>query len=274
MGRDRQGRACRLATLIGLVVALLGSPPVARADDIGGDLGSVQGEIRLTGSETASLFATSGPNGDGHIYEVRPQCDDDLGGQALCAGTQPCVADDGATGIAMDLFRDGVLYGETCLSESQAGGLSVITPAMVVREFRRLAWPESPLSIEPPGQRTAVNLPTYFFTDNRQPSTQTVQIIGQAVEIEATPASYVYRFDSSDALETTSAGGPYPRGDVTHTYLYQGSASPSLDTVYSGRYRVNGGRWIDIPDTVTVAGTSSTLEIVEVRPTLVSPSRP
>ena len=174
----------------------------------------------------------------------------------------------------MDLYRDGLPFGQVCISDAQADGLGVITPARVLREFRRLSWPESPLSIEPPGARTAVNLPTYFFTDNTRSSRQTVQILGQSVEIEATPTSYVYRFDGEAVTETSSAGAPYPRGDVTHEYPYAGSATPALDTVYAGRYRVNGGRWIDIPDTLTVAGTPTTLEIVEVRPTLVAPSRP
>ncbi|MDO9456598.1 hypothetical protein [Nocardioides sp.] len=231
-------------------------------------------DCTFTGSETTAIFATSGPTGDGHTYDVRPQCGDDQGGQAICYGGQPCIADDGQPGIEMDLYRDGEIYGETCLSDAQAGGLGVITPGMVLREFRRLAWPESPLTIEPPGQRTAVNFTTYFFTDNTKPSTQTVQIIGQSVEIEATPTSYVYHFDGQDGVATSSPGGPHPNGDVTHQYLYKGSASPSLDTVYAGRYRVNGGGWIDIPETLTVAGTPSTLEIIEIRPTLVAPSRP
>ncbi len=55
----------------------------------------------------------------------------------------------------MDLYRDGEVYGETCLSDAQAGGLGAITPGLVLREFRRLSWPESPLSIQPPGLRTA-----------------------------------------------------------------------------------------------------------------------
>ena len=174
----------------------------------------------------------------------------------------------------MILLRDGEVYGETCLSDTQAGNLGVITPGMVLREFKRLTWPESPLTVQPPGGRTAVNFTTYFFTDNVAPTTQTVTIIGQDVEIKATPTSYRYRFDGHDSVETRSAGGPYPSGDVTHEYAYQGGARPSIDTVYSGRYRVNGGGWQDIPETVTVEGAAVALRIVEVRPTLVAPAAP
>ncbi|WP_148615531.1 hypothetical protein [Nocardioides rubriscoriae] len=174
----------------------------------------------------------------------------------------------------MDLYRDGIRYGQTCLSDTQADNLGAITPGMVLRQFKSISWPPSPLSIQPPGLKTAVNLPTYFYTDNTRPSTQTVRILGQAVEIEATPASYVYRFDDADAVQTQSPGGPYPRGDVTHSYLYEGTANPALDTVYTGRYRVNNGPWIDIPETLTVTGTPVALTIVEVQPTLVAPAAP
>ncbi len=268
-------RTVAAAALLGAILAMPAGP--ARADSSCGgqtDLGNVTRTCTFSGSDTIAVFAGSGPSGDGHVYDVRPQCGDDLGGQAICFGGQPCVSDDGQPGFEMDLYRDGVIYGETCLSEAQAGGLGAITPGMVLREFRRLSWPESPLSIQPPGLRTAVNLPTYYWTDNTRPSTQTVEILGQQVQIEATPSSYVYRFDGTDAVETASPGGPYPGGDVTHEYRYEGSASPSLDTVYSGRSRINGGRWIDIPETVTVAGDAVTLEIVEVQPTLVAPARP
>lgn len=274
MGRDRQGRTYWLTVSMPIAFLALAVSPARADEDITGDLGGAQGQIRVNGAEAQALFANSGAAGDGHIYDVRPQCGDDLGGQAVCYGGQPCIADDGQPGFEMDLYRDGQVYGEVCLSDTQADGLGVITPGLVLREFRRVEWPESPLTIQPPGLRTAVNFPTYYYTDNTTPSTRTVELLGQSVQIEATPTSYVYRFDGADAVETSSPGGPYPGGDVVHEYAYQGTASPSLDTVYSGRYRVNGGRWIDIPETLTVAGDAVTLEIVEVRPTLVAPANP
>lgn len=171
----------------------------------------------------------------------------------------------------MDIYRDGEYFTSTCIAESEAEELGVVTPGMVLREFRAIAWPQSRLSIQPVNLRTAVNLETYFFTDNTEPRTQVVRIIGQRVEIEAAPTGYVYHFDRADSLETSDPGAAHPAGEVTHAYSYKGTATPSLDTVYTGRYRVNGGPWADIPESLTVAGTPVALEIVEVRPTLVSP---
>jgi hypothetical protein len=269
----------RLACLVLLVstISLVGFDSAARADGTGcvsTTLGQVASDCILTGTETVGLFAASGSSGDGHTYAVRPKCGDDSNGEAICTQVQVCTADDGEAGIMMILLRDGDVYGETCLSDTQAGDLGVITPGLVLREFKRLTWPQSPLTIQPPGGKTAVNFTTYYFTDNVAPTTQTVQIIGQEVEIEATPTSYVYRFGDRDTVETRSPGGPYPSGDVTHQYRHKGTAGPSIDTVYSGRYRVNGGAWNEIPETVTVEGTPVTLRIVEVRPTLVAPAAP
>jgi hypothetical protein len=262
------------ALVLSLVIVALASTS-AVADPACGetyDLGGASRTCVYSGSDTVEIFATSGS--DGHTYSVRPQCSGEETGQSVCTETQSCPADDGELGSLMSLYRDGVLYGTTCLSDTQAGDLGVITPGRVLREFQRLTWPQSPLTIQPPGGKTAVNFTTYYFTENVAPTTQTVEIIGQQVEIEATPTSYVYRFDADSTVETRSPGGPYPSGDVTHEYPYKGRASPSIDTVYSGRYRVNGGAWNDIPETVTVEGTPVTLRIVEVRPTLVAPAAP
>ncbi len=38
----------------------------------------------------------------------------------------------------------------------------------------------------------------------------------------------------------------------------------------TGQFRVNGGPWLDIPDTVTIAGTEASLEVAEARAHLVN----
>ncbi len=72
-------------------------------------------------------------------------------------------------------------------------------------------------------------------------------------------------------LTTDSAGHPYPEQDVVHTYATLSPVKPSVDTVYSGQFRVNGGQWEAIDETVTVEGAPVGLEIVEAKPELVAP---
>jgi len=45
---------------------------------------------------------------------------------------------------------------------------------------------------------------------------------------------------------------------------------PSVDTTYSAEYSLNGGRtWTTVDGSVTIAGRSSNLRVVEARPVLV-----
>ncbi len=139
----------------------------------------------------------------------------------------------------------------------------------MLRAFRSLTWPQSDLTIQPPGGTTLVNFATNFYTDNTAPSTQRITLLGQEVLIEATPSTYTWLHGDGTAQDTAVPGRPYPALDVTHDYRSVGTFAPRLDTTYSGRYRLNGGPWIPIPETLTVTGTTQSLESIEARPTLV-----
>ena len=144
-----------------------------------------------------------------------------------------------------------------CLTSGEAGALGAITPALVFDAMKRLSWPRSVLVVQPPGGETLVNLETNFYTENTAPTTQTITLLGQRVEIEATPGSYVWHWgapggagnsDDSGSERTSSPGTPYPDLTVTHTYRDADiTVHPWVDTVYEGRYRVNGGGWTSIP---------------------------
>jgi len=140
---------------------------------------------------------------------------------------------------------------------------------MVERAFRRLSWPASPLVVQPPKGRTLVNFDTNFFTTNSHPTTRTVTLIGQPVTIEATPTQYTWHFGDGIQLTTTDSGAPYPDLRITHRYTQVADVRPSVDTTYSGRFRVGGGAWQDISDTLTVAGSPVALEVVSATPHLV-----
>ena len=175
----------------------------------------------------------------------------------------------GVEGVLYDIFLEGEKVGETCVTEPQAAEQEQVTPGRVLRAFQRLTWPQSDLVVQPPGGQTLVNFDTNFYTGNTDPSRQTVTLLGQSVLIEATPTTYTWRFGDGETSSTSAPGAPYPALDVTHDYGKVGSFGPSVDTTYAGRYRLNGGPWIAIPETLTVAGAAQQLETVEARPTLV-----
>ena len=110
--------------------------------------------------------------------------------------------------------------------------------------------------IQPPDGRTLVNFETNFLTTTTEPTSQTVQLLGHGVEIEATPVNYLWHFGDGTSQEGSDPGAEYPDLRITHVYEKAGvTVSPSVDVTYQGRYRVDGGGWVPIPDTLTVAGT-------------------
>jgi hypothetical protein len=166
------------------------------------------------------------------------------------------------------------LRGQFCLPFRRNTEFGIVGPGEVWREVKKLQWPAATLDIEPPGGRTLANLETNFFTQDASRHRITVQLLGQTVDVEVHPVAYVWHAGDGTSWETDDPGSPYPALDVTHVYESAGIVTPSVDLVYSGRYRLDGA-WHVFPDNHVVPGESIELRVVEARPELVAPgSRP
>jgi hypothetical protein len=142
-----------------------------------------------------------------------------------------------------------------------------VTPGMVLAELRRVGLPALEVSVQPAG-KTLVNLDTIFFTRPR-PVDVDLTILGQAVEVEATPATYVWSFGDGATLTTTTPGAAYPSQDVVHRYTDAGvTVRPAVSVVYGARFRVVGGAWQDVDGTVTIPGPAQGLRVAEAAPVL------
>ena len=142
-----------------------------------------------------------------------------------------------------------------------------VTPAMVLTALRRVGLPALEVAVQPAG-KTLVNLDTIFHTDP-QPVDVDLTILGQAVEVEATPATYVWSFGDGSSLTTTTPGAPYPSRDVVHRYSDAGvTVRPTVSVVYGARFRVGGGAWQDVDGTVTIPGPAEGLVVAEAAPVL------
>ena len=221
-----------------------------------------------SGSETNDYIAAHAD----HTYSIRPACE--IGGLALCYQPGTCNID-GHDGNLFNVYQDAdpdPLDWQACLTNREAKHLGGLTPGAVAHAFQRLAWPASPLVVQPPQGETLVNFDTNFYTNNTAPTTQMVTLIGQPVTIEATPTQYTWHFASGSTdgdRITTDPGAAYPDLRVTYRYLHVGGVRPSVDTTYSGRYRVGNGGWRQIPNTLTVAGAPVDLQVVSATPHLV-----
>lgn len=154
-----------------------------------------------------------------------------------------------------------------------------ISMEMVLTQWQALTWPAADLVIQPPKGETFVNLDTIFYTTATGPQTQTITLLGQQLQIEATPASYTWHWvtgnDPATAADrvpytTTEPGTPYPDQTITHAYTRPGvTVHPRVDLTYRGRYRIGTGGWIQIPQPRTITGTPGSLTVLEAPPTLV-----
>jgi len=180
------------------------------------------------------------------------------------------------TATTEDAFKP---YGVFCVTAEDEYDFRAVTKRRVTEEFKAVAWPSADLVVQPPDGRTLVNFPTNFYTTLTDPQTESVDIFGHTVEIEATPSGYTWRWaqpgqsKDSGSEQTSDPGAEYRAGqELAISYEYTDAdvtVHPSVDVTYTGRYRVDGGEWETIDETLTVAGAPVALEIVTARVHLV-----
>lgn len=143
--------------------------------------------------------------------------------------------------------------------------------------FKRLPFSKPSISVEPKGMKTLKNLKTFYAADwpdnsGLQPGeiSKPVKLLSWTIEFKVAAQDYRYDFgDGSTSEWTSSTGGSYPEGDVTHTYKDTGDMDTKVDARLTGQYRVNGGPWQNIAttadlqdepvDTLQVLGTKTRL---------------
>lgn len=165
--------------------------------------------------------------------------------------------------------------GPTCWTDSvpAASGQPAValTEAMIVEQFHRTDFALPQAVIQPPDGTTLVNLPVYFELawpeQGFEPSeVDTTTLVGHEVRIRPTLVGATYvTGDGGSIGPTTSLGGGYPDGDVTHTYEQAGEVAPYITVEFGGEVSVDGGDWTTIPSTATVDGPASPLQVLASR---------
>ncbi|WP_147064279.1 hypothetical protein [Knoellia locipacati] len=161
-------------------------------------------------------------------------------------------------------------WGVTCFP-NELPGSNLPTLAMVQQAFREIDFAKGGLSIQPVGNVTLVNLPTFFQASWPEAGVGPDEIdasalLGYRLEIQPIVRSLTYVYgDGNSSGPTESLGGPHPDGAIRWTYTRAGAMATRLDTTYGARFRLQGGAWMTIPDTVTVQGTPVTLTVREAK---------
>ena len=187
-----------------------------------------------------------------------------------CAATFTCAAEDQQRWRLWGQTTTGAwsLLGTRCFAGAPEPYVPPrVTPGHVLSALRRVGLPELRTQVQPEA-KTLVNFDTIFFTD-AAPVDVDLTILGQAVEVVATPAEFRWMFGDGGSASTTTPGAPYPARTVTHRYLDAGvTVRPHVEVTYTARFRVGGGAWEQIDGTVTTVGPPTPLRVAEATPVL------
>lgn len=253
-----------LAVIVAIAWSVLGVVP-APADASAADPSCVQVTWQAVASDCAWTYAeytdASGSQ-DEHTWVVSIQC----GNGGICVEHVECT-EGGQEGYVHDVYMDGTDVGDVCVPQNAVQEVDLAK--LIIRQFKRIAWPSSKLVVQPRGGRTLVNFETNFYTPDHRSIDQTVTVAGQSVVIRAVPVSYTYYFGDETSTTTASPGSPHPDLEITHEYTQVAEVAVQVDTTYAGEYRIGDGDWASIPETLTVAGAAQDLQIVEALPQLV-----
>ena len=157
--------------------------------------------------------------------------------------------------------------GTACLGPDEIPQRPRVTPDLVLREVRRIGLPALQVHVQPEGE-TLVHLDTIFFAEP-EPFGRTVQLLGFTVDVQATPSSYAWSFGDGSGATTSTPGGPYPDMSVTHAYTdAHVTERASVDVTYTVRFRVDGGAWQSLEETVTADGPATAVAVREAVPVL------
>jgi hypothetical protein len=160
----------------------------------------------------------------------------------------------------------------TCQRDKPTSGQSAppvpqVTWQMVLNAVRRVGLPALTVQVQPADQ-TLVNFDTIFYAE---PSTftRTLTMLGRTVDVEAQPAEYHWHFGDGAVATTTTPGAPYPAKTIVHQYAdAHVTMHPSVDVLYSVRFRVDQGVWQGIAERIDIPGPAVDLRTREATPVL------
>jgi hypothetical protein len=187
-----------------------------------------------------------------------------------CEATFTCAAEDEERWRLYGLTEAGTwdLIGTRCFGGAPEPYVPpTVTPGDVLNALRRIGLPALETRVQP-ADKTLVNLDTIFHTAAESVDVD-LTLLGQAVDVVATPSQFRWVFGDGESQTTSTPGAAYPSRTVTHRYLDAGvTVRPYVEVSYSARFRVSGGEWQDIDGTVTTVGPEASLRVAEATPVL------
>lgn len=287
-----------IGTTVALLLLTFSLSPSAAAGEVDVLGVAVNGEgtvARVTEEKTAQL--AQGKDLHGQVvatpmeYRVELACpvlnapQTDAACQRAVAGCQVNGQQIGS-GFLYDIFarprgstQPWVNVGSTCFAAQVPGAAPTVTLAMLRDAMHNTPWATASISTQPVGDVTLVGLKTFYrvnwssqgYEPGEVEAIDPARMLGRRVEIRPKVDHFTYVFgDGATFGPTRSPGGVYPNGDITHSYPQTGSYAVRVDTTFTADFRVDGGPWTAIPETVTVTGPVTTVTVKAARAVLVN----
>ncbi|MGZ5372672.1 MAG: hypothetical protein ACXWXC_00160 [Aeromicrobium sp.] len=144
-----------------------------------------------------------------------------------------------------------------------------LTSGDILSAIKQIGLPSLKINIQP-GNETLVNLDTIFYA-RPQPFRRSVDLLGFDIDLVATPVRYTWRHGDGTSHATSGPGRPYPSKDVVHRYAKSAkNLRPRVDVTYGVRFRVDGGAWQDLSQTLQASGPTGDLDVKDATPVLTS----
>ena len=168
--------------------------------------------------------------------------------------------------------------GSTCFADQVPGASPTLSMARIIDAFHLTPWAQATVLTQPEGNTTLVTLPVYAriswstagFEPGEVDTLDPADMFGLTVQIRPKVDHYTYVWgDGTTTGPSRSDGGVWPTGDITHSYSAAGTYQVRVDTTFTGDFRVNGGPWTQIPDTVTITGPTTTVTVHTAKAVLV-----
>lgn len=167
--------------------------------------------------------------------------------------------------------------GRTCRGDLVPGSAAFPSIADIRQAFHNTPWAKATLGFQPEGYRTLVTLDSYFriewasegFGPDEIDVVDPATMFGHRVEIRPKVDHYTYDFGDGTTQNSTSAGGTHRAQNaarsIVHAYADTGTYTARVTVHWTADYRINGGAWLDINDTVAVPQEPVTITVLRSR---------
>ncbi|GDX23374.1 hypothetical protein LBMAG10_00390 [Actinomycetes bacterium] len=114
-----------------------------------------------------------------------------------------------------------------------------------------------------PQSGVLIHEPVIFWTDSPQSFKKSLYLLDVKIDLDLT-VKFSWIWGDGSTLATSLIGAPFPSFEITHIYSQSGLNKVSLSSKWSGRYRLDGGVWLQIPRVITTT-RSTQIQISQAR---------